>query len=79
MLDDLPLEDNFKPPIARALFQAGLLILRLWKAVDPPTLKEWITRVGDTLRLELFPSIEDALENLMHYGHPGWIPWDFPR
>lgn len=40
ILDNLPLEDNLKLPIARALFQARLLIFRIWKATELPTMKE---------------------------------------
>lgn len=42
ILDDLPIEDFPKQSIARALFQAHKLILRHWKATEPPALREWI-------------------------------------
>lgn len=54
MIDDIPIEDNFKQAIARALFQARKLILRRWKVIEPPTLKEWIAQMGDTIRLEKY-------------------------
>lgn len=52
ILDDLPVEDDPKQAITRALFQARKLILRGWKVTEPPTLKEWVTQMGATLRLE---------------------------
>lgn len=63
ILDDLLLEDNLKLSIARALFQACLLILRRWKATEPSTIKEWIRQMGDTLWLEKFI--------FQHRGRPG--------
>lgn len=54
ILDDIPVEDTSRQAIARALFQARKLILRHWKSTDPPTVQEWITQMGDTIRLENF-------------------------
>ena len=72
IIDDMSLDDNSRQAILRALFQARRLILRHWKAVDPPTLKEWITQMGDTIRMERYV-----------YQHRGcsrkfeqvWAPW----
>lgn len=66
ILDDLPIEDNPKQAIARALFQACKLILRHWKAADPPTVKEWITQMGGhSWRSKSF-NIRDALANFLN-------------
>lgn len=48
------------------------LIHRHWKAVDPPTVTEWIAQIRDTLRLEKFI--------FQHKGRSGkfdklWAPW----
>lgn len=54
ILDDIPIKEKPKQAIARAFFQVGKHILRHWKAVEPPTLKEWISQMGDTLSLEKY-------------------------
>ena len=54
IIEDLPLEDNPKRAVGRALFQARKLILRHWKDVEPPRLGEWIAQMGCTLRAEKY-------------------------
>lgn len=54
ILDEFIIEDHSKLAIARALFQTHLLILRHWKTVEPPTLKERIPQMGNTLWLEKY-------------------------
>lgn len=66
-LDDLPIWDNPKQAIAKALFQACKPVLR--KRTEPPTLWEWITQMGDTLRLERY--IFQHQESSMLYGLHG--------
>lgn len=72
IFDDLVEEDNPKQAIAQALFQAHKLIPRGWKVTEPPTLKEWITQMGATLRLEKYI--------FKHWSRPGkfdrlWSSW----
>lgn len=72
IVDDIPTGDDQKQAIARALFQARKLILRHWKAVVPPALREWLAQMGDTLRLEKYI--------YQHRGRPQkfdklWSPW----
>lgn len=52
IIDDLLTGDILKQAVNRTLFQARMLILRHWKSEDPPTKQEWITQMGNTIRLE---------------------------
>lgn len=72
ILEDHITEENPKQAITRALFQTRKLIFRHWKATEPPTLNEWVTQMGVTLRLEKYI--------FQLRGHPGkfnlvWSPW----
>lgn len=72
IVDDLLTEDILRQAIRRALFQARLLILRHWRSTCPPTVQEWITQMGATIRMEK-----------IIYQHRGatqkyeklWAPW----
>lgn len=66
------MEDNARQAVARALFQACKLILRHWKATEPPVLKEWIAQMRESIRMEKYV--------FQHRGRPGkferlWMPW----
>lgn len=66
------MEDNARQAAARALFQARKLILRHWKATEPPVLKEWIAQMRESIRMEKYV--------FQHRGRPGkferlWVPW----
>lgn len=52
IIDEVTVEETSRLAIARVLFQARKLILRHWKSTDNPTVKEWLTQMGDTIRLE---------------------------
>lgn len=72
ILDGLPIDNNPKQAIPRALFQARILILRGCKATEPPTVKEWINQMGVTLHLKKYI--------FQHRGRPGkfgalWSSW----
>lgn len=72
ILDDIQVEEVTKQAIARALFQARKIILRHWKSIEPPSWKEWVVIMGDTLRLEKCM--------FQHRGCPNkyqavWSPW----
>lgn len=72
ILDEHITEENPKQAITRALFGARKLILSHWKATEPPTLKEWVTQMRVTLRLEKYI--------FQHRGCPGkfdpvWSSW----
>ena len=52
LLDELEWEPLTREAITRALFMARKLIMRHWISEEPPTVREWITALGSTLRME---------------------------
>ena len=74
IIDDVPEEEASRLAIARALFQARKLILRHWKSTEPlpPTMREWLNQMGDTIRLE--KSIYQHRGSVKKFNK-FWAPW----
>lgn len=72
VLEDTVPEEMTRIAITRALFQARKLILLGWKSTSPPSVRSWITHMGNTLIMEK--------HIYQHRGSPNrferiWAPW----